>query len=229
MPVYEQQITPYRIKPAPYPRVNTPFPAVGCVCLLPPFAIESRGNCFHIMPPALFCCDVAVASQSHDITVDTDNSVQDIPSGGRFGENHTSCFYFLYRSEQGFVALVFQERTHAIATQRQYYRVTFVYHPYHFRQQYGIRHLPCIYPDIVLWHSSAASSSGRQCSVYTGTDSIMCVMVSQMLLYMVLSHFIDEHEGSSAANALTGGSLSILFFVARSIFVTAPKRTLMLR
>lgn len=46
---------------------------------------------------------------------------------------------------------------------------------------------------------------------------------------MAESHFIDEQDGRIEARACTGCSLSMLFFRARSILVSAPKGNFTLR
>jgi hypothetical protein len=45
----------------------------------------------------------------------------------------------------------------------------------------------------------------------------------QMALNMSLSHFMDEHAGSSEAKASMGGSFSMEFSGALSILVMAPR------
>lgn len=55
------------------------------------------------------------------------------------------------------------------------------------------------------------------------------VIVSQALLYIVESHFIDEHAGSIMANACIGESFSMELLSALAILVIAPSGALILR
>ena len=203
--------------------------AICAIHFCSPFPVEANGHGLDVVAEAVFGSYVSVAEQRYVVIVRFHYTVEHIFAFCYIGQYYISLFYGVGRSEHSFVASVFEEWTHTVSPQWYCHRVPFIYYAYDFRQEDVIGYLLYVHFVSVSWHRTAAALSGRQCSVYTGVVSIIVVIVLQILLYISLSHFIEEQAGSNEAKAFVGVSFSMLLFFARSILVMAPTGALMLR
>ena len=192
-------------------------------------AVESYDSCFHIAHLTVLVAQITVATKHHIVAVNLYDSVKNEVQRIGLGKHRVAHLGVHGLCEQCLVAPVLEERPHAEALQRQRNRVPLVNHLYDFGNQYGVAELLFCYFDISLWHTIADSLSGRQCRMKIPVVSTILVTVLHTLLNISLSHFIEEHDGSTEANASTGLNLSTLFCCALSIRVIAPSGAFTLR
>lgn len=117
-------------------------------------------------------CQISVAEQSDVISRYLYYAVHHIHANRQECQNHitTSQTVYIHTVEHTLVSVTLKKRAHAIAFQRQGDSMPLAYQLHQFRYESAIGQnqilLTC------LWHIIAASSSGRQCMVYTGMYEI---------------------------------------------------------
>ena len=113
----------------------------------------------------MLVAEVAVAAQRYRIAFNLHDAMQHEMLRTDFCQHRVAHLRVNGLRQQRLVAIVLEERAHAVASQPERYRMPFVEHLHNLRQQNSIRKLHLFYFDMVLLHRMAASSLGRQCRV----------------------------------------------------------------
>ena len=161
----KQQVATDRVEACPHGRVDSPFQSIDAVNFRSSLTVETDGFGAYVFYSAVFVAQVPVASQRHLFLNDFHDTMQHVVARLYLGQHGISLFDACGSSQQCLVSSVFQEWAHAASSERQCDSVSLFDKRRDVRQKFCVGQLFDVYGAIVVWHSRAAASSGRQCRV----------------------------------------------------------------